>query len=196
MADYVTFKAWEFEPDVPMKFLFAFDGAKKMPGKDGKADWYTYGVKSDGVDGYLWPGDDLHKLIEPLVKKGTTLTITKKLAVLPSGKPGFDYVVEKNGQTYSMLAQKQAQEAPEPSQTVQEAVQAIEALEKPQGAPEQTQTPTTYQGIPELGAVMKACFKEAEMIIGEFGTGNPDIRQTEMGLTARCIFIQVGKNHN
>ena len=180
MADYVTFKAWELEADKPTKFIFAFDGAKQMPGKDGKADWYTYGVKSDGVDGYLWPGDDLHKLIEPLVKKGTALTITRKLAVLPGGKAGFDYVVEKNGQTYSMLAQKQAPEAPQP----------------PQAAPESTQTPTGYKGIPELGAVMKACFKEAEMIVGEYGTGNPDIQRQEMGLTARCIFIQVHKNNH
>ena len=183
MAEYVTFKAWELEPDKPTKFVFPYGSGIKHDGKDGKADWYSYKVTSDGVGGYLWPGDDLHKLIEPLVVKGTALTITKKLAVLPSGKPGFDYVVEKNGQTYSMLAQKQAPEAPEAPKT-------------PQDAPESTQTPTTYEGIPELGAVMKACFKEAEMIIGEFGTGNPDIRQTEMGLTARCIFIQVGKNHN
>ena len=180
MAESKTFK---FETDVPLKVVFSFDDFREKEWEDGGKS-YGYGVRSDGDIGYINCSQKLHELLQTLgVKKGVSVTITKKVVELDSGKPGYGFQVEKNGKIYTTYKSSDAEAAQE-------------APEKPQDAPESTQTPTTYKGIPELGAVMKACFREAEMIVGEFGTGNPDIRQTEMGLTARCIFIQVGKNHN
>ena len=170
MAESKTFK---FETDVPLKVVFSFDDFREKEWEDGGKS-YGYGVRSDGDMGYINCSSRLHSLLQEMgIKKGASVTITKKTVELESGNPGYGFKVEKNGEVRTTYGEK-----------------------PPQAAPESKQTPTTYEGIPELGAVMKACFKEAEMIVGEFGTGNPDLRQTEMGLTARCIFIQVGKNHN
>ena len=178
MAESKTFK---FETDVPLKVLFSFDDFREKEWEDGGKS-YGYGVRSDGDMGYINCSQKLHDLLQTLgVKKGISVTITKKTVELESGKPGYGFLVEKNGKIYATYKSSDAEAAPE-------------APETPQDAPESTQTPTTYEGIPELGAVMKACFKEAEMIIGEFGTGNADLRQTEMGLTARCLFIQVNRD--
>jgi len=170
----VESKTFKFETDVPLKVVFSFDDFREKEWEDGGKS-YGYGVRSDGDMGYINCSQKLHDLLQEMgVKKGVSVTITKKTVELESGKPGYGFRVEKNGEVRTTYGEK--------------------APVEPQGAPESTQTPTTYEGIPELGAVMKACFREAEMIVGEFGTGNADLRQTEMGLTARYLFIQVNRD--
>uniref|UniRef100_A0A6M3LSR6 Uncharacterized protein n=1 Tax=viral metagenome TaxID=1070528 RepID=A0A6M3LSR6_9ZZZZ len=170
MADSKTFK---FEPDIPLKVTFSFDDFREKEWEDGKS--YGYGVRSDGELGYINCTQRLHDLLQKIgVGKGVSVTITKRAIVLESGKPGFGFDVQKNGKSHT----------------------TYEAAETPQNAPESTETPSTHIGIPELGAQMRGCFQEAENIVGEFSTGNPDVRTEVTGRVAVSLFIAFHKiNH-
>ena len=167
MADYKTFK---FETDKPLKVRFTYAEPREKEWDDGGKS-YSWGVRSNGELGYINPSEKLVELLQKLgVGKDDSVTITKRAVEYGSGRPGFGFDVEKDGQVYYTY-------------------ERTDATETPQNRPESTETPAAHVGIPELGAQMSACFREAEAILGNFGTGSADVKQEVMGRVAVSLFI-------
>ena len=129
MADYKTFK---FEPDKPLKVTFSFDDFREKEWDDGPAT-YGYAVTVGSERGYINCSKKLHEVIQEIgVKKGTTVTITKKPVVFDSGKPGFGFDVEKGGaihRTYDTTDSPQTHEDGPESTQASEALETIGAMD-------------------------------------------------------------------